>query len=158
MLRENDIVEKLAEFLQNNGYEIEQKLTTNQTGIDIIAENDFGKIYIEAKGETSASKTSKRYGLPFNRNQVKSHISVALLATMNVISSKPSGINTPTFYMFNGQFKAITLKQFGDFIDGKYEYPDLFIVDGEGDDETLMMVKHPYFRKPLIMTDDPSND
>ena len=94
MLTENDIVEKLAEFLQKNGYEIEQKLTTNQTGIDIIAENDFEKIYIEAKGETSASKTSKRFGLPFNRNQVKSHISVALLATMIVISSKPSGIKT----------------------------------------------------------------
>ena len=94
MLTENDIVECLAEFLQSKNYRITQKLTTNQPGIDIIAENKDEKLYIEAKGETSASKTSKRYGLPFNRNQVKSHISVALLATMKVISSKPAGNKT----------------------------------------------------------------
>lgn len=57
-------------------------------------------------------------------------------------------INTPTFYMFNGQYKAITLKQFGEFIEGKYEYPSFFILEGEGDDERVVMVQHPYFKKP----------
>lgn len=69
-------------------------MNTNQHGIDIIAETEFEKLYIEAKGETSASKTSNRFGLAFNRNQVKSHISVALLATMKVLSSLPAGIKT----------------------------------------------------------------
>ncbi len=90
MLTENDIVDKLAKFLKRNGYEIEQKLTTNQTGIDLIVKNQFEEVYIEAKGETSALQSSKRYGLPFNRNQVKAHIAVAILATMKVITSKPS--------------------------------------------------------------------
>ncbi|WP_203296525.1 hypothetical protein [Luteirhabdus pelagi] len=94
MLTENDIVEKLADYLKTNGYVIEQKLTTNQTGIDLIAENNSEKLYIEAKGETSSLKTSNRYGKPFNRNQVKSHIGVALLATMRVITSKPAGNRT----------------------------------------------------------------
>ncbi|GAB5473770.1 MAG: hypothetical protein Mars2KO_18690 [Maribacter sp.] len=94
MLTENEIVVKVADFLKSKGYKIKQKLTTNQQGIDIIAETELEKIYIEAKGETSASKTSNRYGLPFNRNQVKSHISVALLATMKVISSSPAGNKT----------------------------------------------------------------
>lgn len=67
-------------------------------------------------------------------------------------------INTPTFYMFNGHFKAITLKQFADFIDGKYEYPDLYIIDEDGEDEIFMMVSHPYFRKPLILTDETFED
>ncbi|CAM1351021.1 MULTISPECIES: hypothetical protein [Tenacibaculum] len=39
-------------------------------------------------------KNNKRFGLPFNRNQIKSHVSVALLATMKVISNKPNGNNT----------------------------------------------------------------
>mgnify|MGYP003632711184 CR=1 FL=1 len=94
MLTENDIVEKVTDFLKKKEYRITQSLTTNQQGIDIIAETESETIYIEAKGETSSVETSKRFGLPFNRNQIKSHISVALLATMKVISSMPSGNKT----------------------------------------------------------------
>jgi len=94
MLTENDIVEKVTDFLERKGYRITQSLTTNQQGIDIIAETESETLYIEAKGETSSVETSKRFGLPFNRNQIKSHISVALLATMKVISSLPSGNKT----------------------------------------------------------------
>jgi len=94
MLTENEIVEKVADFLESKGYRIIQSLTTNQQGIDIIAETESETLYIEAKGETSSVVTSKRYGLPFNRNQIKSHISVALLATMKVISSLPAGNKT----------------------------------------------------------------
>jgi len=90
MLTENDIVEKVTDFLKSKGYRINQSLTTNHQGIDIIAETEFEKLYNEAKGETSSVETSKRFGLPFNRNQVKTHISVALLATMKVISSMPA--------------------------------------------------------------------
>ncbi len=59
-------------------------------------------------------------------------------------------INTPTFYMFNGTYKAITLKQTADFIEGKYEYPQLMIM---GEDESFMMIQHPYFKKPIIFAD-----
>jgi hypothetical protein len=59
-------------------------------------------------------------------------------------------INTPTFYMFNGKYKAITLRQIGDFLEGKYQYPDLYIYKEAGDDEMLMIVKHPYFKKPVF--------
>lgn len=57
--------------------------------------------------------------------------------------------------MFNGEYKAITLKQFCNFIDGKYEYPDLFLIDN---DESFMMIKHPYFKKPLILIDEDELD
>lgn len=65
-------------------------------------------------------------------------------------------INTPTFYMFNGLFKAITLKQVGDYFEGKYDYPQLFITREEGNLESFMMVRHPYFRVPMIFNDDES--
>ena len=97
-----------------------------------------------------------------NLNVVEEHLSIVYnKSDIDLKDYKVVGIfiiNTPTFYMFNGQFKAITLKQFADFIDGKYEYPHLYIIDGEGDDETLTMVRHPYFRKPLFLTDDLFND
>jgi hypothetical protein len=63
-------------------------------------------------------------------------------------------INTPTFYMFNGQFKAITLKQFEGFIEGSYKYPDLRIINGDGDYEMFATVSHPYFKEPIILRDD----
>jgi CHAT domain-containing protein len=94
MLTENDIVEKVTDFLETKGYRITQSLTTNQQGIDIIAETESEKLFIEAKGETSSVKTSKRFGLPFNKNQIKSHISVALLASMKVISKIPADNKT----------------------------------------------------------------
>lgn len=109
-----------------------------------------------------AKLTKKTNWVSNNIDVLKEHLCVIYNKTdIDLNGYKVEGIfiiNTPTFYMFNGQFKAITLKQFGDFIDGKYEYPDLFIVDGEGDDEILMMVRHPYFRKPFIITDDQFND
>jgi hypothetical protein len=57
-------------------------------------------------------------------------------------------INTPTFYMFNGTYKAITLKQIGNFLDGDYKYPTLKILNLEGEDEFTTLIKHPYFKKP----------
>lgn len=78
------------------------------------------------------------------------------LAVLDLTSYEVEGIfliNTPTFYMFNGTYKAITLKQTSEFIDGKYEYPHLMISNEDGEDEYVMMVQHPYFRKPLIFTD-----
>lgn len=94
MLTENDIIEILTNFLKEKKYNILQSLNTNQHGVDVIVENENETLYIEAKGETSSKETSNRYGKPFNANQVKSHISVALLATMKVISNMPSGSKT----------------------------------------------------------------
>lgn len=53
-------------------------------------------------------------------------------------------INTPTFYMFNGDYKAITLSQVPDYLDGKFKY-DLVSINDDGKE-----IKHPFFRKPVI--------
>ncbi|PIA81085.1 hypothetical protein BFR04_15410 [Gaetbulibacter sp. 4G1] len=51
-------------------------------------------------------------------------------------------INTPTFYMFNGDYKAITLSQVEAYLDGNYKY-DLLVIEYESQE-----IKHPFFRKP----------
>lgn len=68
---ENEVVEAVARFLENQGYVLKQKLTTREKGIDIIASYpEKGQILVEAKGGTSTRKNSSRYGKPFKKSQV----------------------------------------------------------------------------------------
>lgn len=87
MLTENDVVSAVCNTLTNYGFYIEQALHTSEKGIDIIAVKDDYKLFIEAKGETSASESSKRYGKPFNQNQIKNHVGKALLAVSKILTS-----------------------------------------------------------------------
>ncbi|WP_426668064.1 hypothetical protein ACPPVU_18440 [Mucilaginibacter sp. McL0603] len=94
MLTENKIVDNLSNYLAKNGYIIRNSCTTTQRGIDLIAENKNEILYIEAKGETSSKEGSNRFGLTFNQNQVKTHVSRAILASMIVLQDKPDGPKT----------------------------------------------------------------
>jgi hypothetical protein len=86
MLTENDVVSAVCNKLKEINFEIRQSLHTSEKGIDIIAFKDNYKLFIEAKGETSATITSSRYGKTFNSNQIKNHIGKALLAVSKIIS------------------------------------------------------------------------
>ncbi|MBL7706838.1 MAG: hypothetical protein JNM21_14925 [Taibaiella sp.] len=57
-------------------------------------------------------------------------------------------INTPTFYMFNGNFKTLTLKRLNDFFDGTEQFPTLVMKYQDGAEEKDVLINHPYFRKP----------
>ncbi|TYQ00232.1 hypothetical protein C7447_101842 [Tenacibaculum adriaticum] len=57
-------------------------------------------------------------------------------------------INTPTFYMFNGDYKAITLSQILDYLDGNYKY-NLLSIKHNGEE-----IKHPFFRKPKMKSEE----
>ena len=94
MLTENDVVNVLANYLEEKGYSILQNLNTGEQGVDIIAERTNKILYVEAKGETSSKSHTNRFGKPFTLNQISSHISRAILASMKVISCKPSGNKT----------------------------------------------------------------
>lgn len=94
MLTENDIVLLLAEHLKKTGYSVSQSLSTKEHGIDIIAENSKHVLFVEAKGETSSKEHTARYGNAFDNNQIKSHVSRAILASMKVLHDKPAGSKT----------------------------------------------------------------
>lgn len=66
MLTENEVVNATCKEIKNEGYTINQQLSTIQKGIDIVAEKNGIKIYIEAKGGTSSKVGTNRYGKPFN--------------------------------------------------------------------------------------------
>ncbi|AGA78239.1 hypothetical protein [Echinicola vietnamensis] len=52
-------------------------------------------------------------------------------------------INTPTFYMLNGTYKAITLNQLDNFFSEDYEEITIKHTDKEGVES---LIKHPYFK------------
>lgn len=86
MLTENDVVAAVCNKLGEMEFEIQQALHTSEKGVDIIASKDGFTLFIEAKDETSATKTSSRYGKPFNNNQIKNHIGKALLTVSRIIT------------------------------------------------------------------------
>lgn len=88
MLTENDVITAACLKIEELGFDIVQSLHTSEKGIDIIAHKDEFTLYVEAKGETSASQTSSRYGKPFNANQIDSHVSRALLTASKLIQQK----------------------------------------------------------------------
>jgi len=94
VLTENDVVEAVCSHLITNGYEINQKLSTKQTGVDIVATDSNGVCcYIEAKGATSSKPESSKYGKVFNKSQVKTHVGVALVAAFTALNEFPEAVS-----------------------------------------------------------------
>lgn len=96
MLNENDIVSIVAEYLSKKGYSVEKTCTTSDQGVDILARHvsTGNRLLVEAKGETSSKPRSARYGLPFNNSQVRTHVSEAVLTTLEVLSSAGFSVKT----------------------------------------------------------------
>lgn len=83
MITENEVVNMVISKLKQLDFEIISSCDTNTRGIDIIAEKDNKRILIEAKGGTT-SKESAKEGKPFDRNQAKTHISVAIFKLLQL--------------------------------------------------------------------------
>ena len=86
MLTENDVIRLTCQKLITMGYEIVQRLHTTQHGVDIIASKDGHMLLIEAKGATSATENTNRYGMEFSNNQVKHHVAMALYAIAKLMT------------------------------------------------------------------------
>jgi Holliday junction resolvase-like predicted endonuclease len=89
-LYEDDVVDAVCGYLELHGYTILQKCSSKVKGVDIIAKSAGGETFhVEAKGETSKVKTSKRYDKPFRRGQCHVHVAEAFFtaaATTNTAS------------------------------------------------------------------------
>ncbi len=91
MLTENDVVNFVSVFLQENGFTINQALTTSQQGIDIEATHpEKGHCFVEAKGATSSKKGTPRFGKVFNSSQIRTHIGVAILKSFQTLQFNTS--------------------------------------------------------------------
>lgn len=83
MITENEVVDMVISKLQELDFKIISSCDTRTKGIDIVAEKNNRKILIEAKGGTTSKKSTKE-GRPFDRNQAKTHISVAIFKLLQL--------------------------------------------------------------------------
>ena len=61
-------------------------------------------------------------------------------------------VNTPTFYMFNADYRIYTISQIEEVLLGNYSEPIFNIkIRNDGYDD-MLIVKYPYFKKPIYLT------
>lgn len=90
MINENQVVDYVCKYLEDNKYTNIVRKYTNQRGYDIVAFDDVGKrLIIEAKGGTSSKSGTNRHGKDFDSKQVGHHVAMALYAASNAIDSDP---------------------------------------------------------------------
>lgn len=79
-LFEDQVVDAVRNYLKDLGFVEEAFCHADQKGDDIVYRTENGKerIYIEAKDATSSRNNSNRYGKPFSKSQVKTHVAMAL--------------------------------------------------------------------------------
>jgi hypothetical protein len=91
MLYEDQVVDAVANHLRNDGWTIESVALAVQAGDDIVASREGVRLLVEAKGEGSSKAHTAKFGKPFDRGQVGTHVAVAVLRSLRVSSA---GIDT----------------------------------------------------------------
>lgn len=86
-LFEDDVVRSVMAHLTTEGWHILSFALSHQHGDDIVAVRAGERLIIEAKGDGSSKSTTARFGKPFTRNQVRTHVAVAVVRAMRVVSS-----------------------------------------------------------------------
>lgn len=85
-LSEDKFVEAVCTYLEDSGWEILKRLTTQQQCNDIVAARGGSRLCIEAKGATSARVKSRRFGRPFDSAQVRVNVAEAVYKAVQVLS------------------------------------------------------------------------
>ena len=90
-LDENAVVDAVCKYLSASGYEIKQRLTTIEQGIDVIAQHPQSKIrvFVEAKGGTSSRKGSERFGKPYTQTQVFDRVAKGIFSCLKLRTEHP---------------------------------------------------------------------
>jgi hypothetical protein len=87
-MTENDVVDAVAKHLKAEGWTVTKTCTTEQRGIDLIAERGNEGLVLEAKGGTSSKEGTGRYGKGFSTNQQRDHVANAVLTALKLHSSE----------------------------------------------------------------------
>ncbi len=87
LIYEDDVVRATMRYLKGDGWSIESYSLAHQHGDDIVATRGDERLVVEAKGAGSSKEGTRRFGEAFTRNQVRSHVSVAVHRALRVWSS-----------------------------------------------------------------------
>lgn len=96
---------------------------------------------------------AKKNWLSNNLQVLQEHLEVMFHINYSILDFEVEAIffiNTPTFYMLNGKYKAITLTRIKEYIEGSWDYPTIKLRDNAN--KQFLNYTHPYFSKMPIIT------
>lgn len=96
---------------------------------------------------------AKKNWLSNNLQVLQEHLEIMFHINYSILDFEVEAIffiNTPTFYMFNGKYKAITLTRIKEYIEGSWDYPTIKLRDNAN--KQFLNYTHPYFSKAPIIT------
>ena len=67
-------------------------------------------------------------------------------------------VNTPTFVMYNNEYRIYTIKSFKEFLNGTFEDTTFQLLIDDEEKQTLLQVQYPYFRKPDYLVFNPEEE
>lgn len=88
-LFESDVLDAVENTLRREGFERESRVdSTPAKGVDLVVRKGTTVLRIEAKGQTSERRGSKRYETGFDSAQLRDHFGQALLRAARGYSDK----------------------------------------------------------------------
>lgn len=96
---------------------------------------------------------AKKNWLSKNLQVLQEHLEVMFHIDYGILDFEVEAIffiNTPTFYMFNGKYKAITLTRIKEYVEGSWDYPTIKLKDDSN--KQFLYYTHPYFSKAPTAT------
>ena len=96
---------------------------------------------------------AKKNWLSNNLQILQEHLEVMFHISYSILDFEVEAIffiNTPTFYMLNGKYKAITLTRIKEYIEGSWDYPTIKLKDDAN--QLFLNYTHPYFSKASVAT------
>src|SRR5438034_4910563 len=85
-MNENEVIQRVKQWLEAGGYTIDSVAQTHETGNDIEAHKKGKRLIIEAKGSTSSKPDSKDFGKPWGKTKLSHSLAQAILRAMEVIA------------------------------------------------------------------------
>ena len=109
--------------------------------------NNWQRDYSNFEASYENQLTNKVNWVMTNINIVEAHFSRKYKIDLNLESFKVRGcfiINAPTLYMFNGKFRAFTIRDIKNLLNREYVDTTLVVYDEDTKEETV--IKFPYFK------------
>lgn len=122
--------------------------------------NDFNAFSI---GTKSYNETLKRKVIWFSKNidLLTKHFNKKYNSSIDISEYIVEGIfiiNTPTFYMYNSEYRIYTVAQIESVLQGTFIDETFSILIQEDNQDKYLNVKYPYFQKPAYLKFDPFSD
>lgn len=132
---------------------------------DIVNQkNDYNSFAVGSKRNKSYNQTmtDKLAWFSKNKDLVQEHFRIKYNdPNMSLDDYSFEGIfiiNTPTFYMYNANYRIYTITQIEEVLSGEFTDPTFTVIIEEEDHEKILNIKYPYFQKPTYITYDPFED